>query len=163
MTIAWFTILKIRGSIVLTREGKGVSGRSPVPCSSFHTLKCGETECGASPTPQSVGFVSHWQCERRAGAPRSLGVLSTFGMWGTMWGAAPRPSLTHFFFSKRNGSEPQRKSFSLAVAVVLVVLFGSTGIVSSRAVEERLGASTPLSRFWLCSHSFAPSCVLGSQ
>ena len=39
-----------------------------------------------------------------------------------------------------------------------MVLFGGAGIVSSRAVEERTGSSTPLSRFWLYSHSFAPYC-----
>ena len=53
-------------------------------------------------------------------------------------GPAPHPSLNHFFLEKRNGLEIQRKSLSLAVAVCLVVWFGNAGIVSSRAIEERL-------------------------
>ena len=80
------------------------------------------------------------------------------GSVGNDVGPAPHPSLNRFFFEKRNGLEIQRKSLSLAVAGCLVVLVGSADIVSSRSVEERTGASTPLSRFWLYSHSFAPYC-----
>ena len=75
----------------------------------------------------------------------------TLVVWGDDVGPAPHPSLNHFFLEKRNGLEIQRKSLSLAVAVCLVVLVGSADIVSSRAVEERTEASTPLGRFWLYS------------
>ena len=86
------------------------------------------------------------------------GDISTLVVWGDDVGPAPHPSLNHFFLEKRNGLEIQRKSLSLAVAGCLVVLVGSTDIVFSQAVEERLGSSTPLGRFWLYSHSFAPYC-----
>ena len=57
-------------------------------------------------------------------------------------GPAPHPSLNHFFFVKRNGLEIQRKSLSLAVAVGLVGLVGSAGIVL--VGRSRKGSAAPL-------------------
>ena len=92
--------------------------------------------------PHTTLLISHWQCGE------------------TRCGASPTPQSKPFLFRKKKRFRDPKKKFESGSCGLPGVFGVGAGIVSSRAVEERLGSSTPLSRFWLCSHSFAPYCFL---